>query len=62
MGWVFNHEVKGHRVGDFPHAIYKAPELGAIGHEPGDALWILEIQIRHPERPIGAFHEDLLAR
>ncbi len=62
MGWEFNHDVKGHRVGDFPHAIYKAPDLGTIGHEPGDALWILEIQIRHPERPIGAFHEDLLAR
>lgn len=62
MGWVLNHEVKGHRVGDFPHAIHKAPDLGSIGHEPGDALWILEIQIRHPEREIGAFHEDLLAR
>ena len=62
MGWVFNHHVKGHRVGDFPHAIHKTPELGAIGHAPADALWILEIQIRHPERPIGAFHEDLLAR
>ncbi len=24
MGWVLNHEVKGHRVGDFPHAIHKA--------------------------------------
>jgi Xaa-Pro aminopeptidase len=62
MGWVFNHHVKGHRVSDFPHAIHKTPELGAIGHVPADALWILEIQIRHPERAIGAFHEDLLAR
>lgn len=62
MGWVFNHDVKGHRVGDFPHAIHGAPDLGAFGHEPADALWILEIQIRHPERAIGAFHEDMLAR
>ena len=23
-------------------------------------LWVLEIQIRHPERPFGAFFEDLL--
>ena len=61
MGWVFNHHVKGHRVGDFPHAIRKTPTLGAVGHVPGEGLWILEIQIRHPSKPFGAFHEDLLA-
>jgi hypothetical protein len=27
---------------------------------PQTGLWILESQIRHPARPIGAFHEDLL--
>lgn len=61
MGWVFHHDIKGHRVGDFPHAIHQTPTLGSIGHVPGDGLWILEIQIRHPSRPFGAFHEDLLA-
>ena len=61
MGWVFNHHVKGHRVGDFPHAVHKPPALGAIGHVPAGDLWILEIQIRHPSRPFGAFHEDLLS-
>lgn len=60
MGWVFNHHVKGHRVGDFPHAIHGTPSLGAISHTPGEGLWVLEIQIRHPSRPFGAFHEDLL--
>lgn len=59
-GWVFNHAVKGHRISDFPHAVFKAPDLGAIGHPPGEALWILEIQIAHPSRPFGAFHEDML--
>jgi Xaa-Pro aminopeptidase len=61
MGWEFHHDIKGHRVGDFPHAIHQTPTLGSIGHVPGDGLWILEIQIRHPSRPFGAFHEDLLA-
>jgi len=61
MGWALNHDIKGHRVGDFPHAIHRAPALGALGHAPSDALWILEIQIRHPTLPFGAFHEDLLA-
>jgi Xaa-Pro aminopeptidase len=61
MGWVFNHHVRGHRVGDYPHAIHQTPALGSLEHEPGEGLWVLEIQIRHPSKPFGAFHEDLLA-
>jgi len=62
MGWRLNWEVKGHRVSDFPHAIYKAGALGEFDRPPATGLWILEIQIAHPTRPIGAFFEDLLAR
>jgi hypothetical protein len=60
MGWTLNWEVKGHRVSDFPHAIYKAGALGDLEIAPAAGLWILEIQIRHPTRPFGAFYEDLL--
>ena len=62
MGWRLNWEVKGHRVSDFPHAIYKAGALGDFEGVPATGLWILEIQIAHPIRPIGAFYEDLLVR
>ena len=62
MGWRLNWEVKGHRVSDFPHAIYKAGKLGDFDAAPAEGLWILEIQIAHPTRPIGAFYEDLLYR
>ena len=62
MGWRLNWEVKGHRVSDFPHAIYKAGALGDFAASPTTGLWILEIQIAHPTRPIGAFYEDLLIR
>lgn len=62
MGWRLNWEVKGHRVSDFPHAIYKAGALGDFDAVPQTGLWILEIQIAHPTRPIGAFYEDLLVR
>jgi Xaa-Pro aminopeptidase len=62
MGWRLNWEVKGHRVSDFPHAIYKAGALGDFDALPTTGLWILEIQIAHPTRPIGAFYEDLLFR
>ena len=60
MGWRLNWDVKGHRVSDFPHAIYKAGALGDLEVCPQTGLWILEIQISHPSRPFGAFFEDLL--
>lgn len=60
MGWRLNHAIKGHRVSDFPHAIHKGGDLGALETTPGDGLWILEIQIAHPTQPFGAFYEDLL--
>jgi hypothetical protein len=62
LGWRLNWEVKGHRVSDFPHAIHKAGALGDFEGVPVSGLWILEIQIAHPTRPIGAFYEDLLMR
>ncbi len=60
LGWRLNWQVKGHRVSDFPHAIYNAGPLGALDTAPVPGLWILEIQIRHPTRDFGAFYEDLL--
>lgn len=60
MGWVLNLDIKGHRVSDFPHAIYRAGDLGDFAHNPNAGLWILEIQLAHPTRPFGAFYEDLL--
>ncbi|MCU7645551.1 aminopeptidase P family protein [Pseudomonas piscis] len=61
MGWLLNLDIKGHRVSDFPHAIYRAGDLGDFAACPQVGLWILEIQIAHPTRPFGAFYEDLLA-
>ncbi|KAF1054379.1 MAG: Methionine aminopeptidase [Stenotrophomonas maltophilia] len=60
LGWVLNLDIKGHRVSDFPHAIYRAGDLGEFAAHPNGGLWILEIQIAHPARPFGAFYEDLL--
>ncbi|WP_260433383.1 hypothetical protein [Burkholderia cepacia] len=40
--------------------IYTAGNLGDFDATPAAGLWILEIQITHPTRPFGAFHEDLL--
>ncbi|RDJ00391.1 aminopeptidase P family protein [Dyella solisilvae] len=60
MGWRLNHEIKGHRVSDFPHSVHKAGDLGELGERPSGGLWILEIQITHPTEAYGAFYEDLL--
>jgi Xaa-Pro aminopeptidase len=60
LGWRLNLDIKGHRVSDFPHAIYKAGDLGDFAGCPDAGLWILEIQLAHPGRPFGAFYEDLL--
>jgi Xaa-Pro aminopeptidase len=59
-GWRLNTSIKGHRVCDFPHAIYRAGELGDFALCPSTGLWILEIQIAHPTRPFGGFYEDIL--
>jgi len=59
LGWAPNLDIKGHRVGDYPHAA--GGKLGELVAVPGAGLWILEVQIRHPTRAFGAFYEDLLA-
>lgn len=60
LGWQLNLKVAGHRLGDFPHKAQHSGNLAATNFTPTSDLWVLEMQIRHPERPFGAFYEDLL--
>jgi Xaa-Pro aminopeptidase len=61
LGWKLTlEEANGHRLSDFPHAIYFKGGISELGFTPAAQKWVLEIQIRHPELPFGAFHEDLL--
>lgn len=61
-GWKLSLEgANGHRVADFPHTVRRRGTIeGFVGHPAADR-WILEIQIRHPTKPFGAFYEDLLS-
>ncbi|HEY1396005.1 NAD(P)H dependent flavin oxidoreductase family protein [Roseateles sp.] len=59
-GCTLVREMAGHRVSDFPHALYGRHKLAQAGFAPGDGLWVLEIQVRDHVRPIGAFFEDVL--
>lgn len=60
-GWVLSLEkANGHRIADFPHAAKARGSIEGFESHPAANRWILEIQIRHPSKPWGAFYEDLL--
>lgn len=60
-GWIINlFEANGHRLSDFPHKLYFTGGISDVEFTPTACRWVLEIQIRHPQRPFGAFYEDLL--
>lgn len=60
MGWALNLDMAGHRLSDFPHSAIHKGALAVAPYAPSSGLWVLEIQIRHPTRPFGAFYEDLM--
>lgn len=61
MGWELNlRRMSGHRIGDFPHPHRFEGLLSDVDITPSPFVWVLEIHIRHPKRPFGAFFEDLL--
>ncbi len=59
-GWVLERNLAGHRVADFPHALFGPAKLAEMDIVPSEAVWVLEIQLRHPTEAIGAFYEDIL--
>ena len=60
-GWVLSlQKANGHRIADFPHAARQRGSIQGFEAHPAPNRWILEIQIRHPSKPFGAFFEDLL--
>jgi methionyl aminopeptidase len=60
LGWQLNLELTGHRLSEFPHDAHYDGTLDKVDFRPSDLRWMLEIQIRHPQRDFGAFFEDLL--
>ncbi|MBD9429545.1 M24 family metallopeptidase [Achromobacter sp. ACM03] len=62
LGCELVREIPGHRVSDFPHALYGKHLLAQADFVPADGIWVLEIQVRDAQRPMGAFYEDVLLR
>lgn len=59
-GWQLDLDMAGHRLGVHPHSVLHDGTLARAEFTPSPGLWMLEIQLRHPERPYSAFFEDLL--
>ncbi|NDG05259.1 MAG: hypothetical protein EB121_07950 [Alphaproteobacteria bacterium] len=57
----FNLDPAGHLIGAFPHRGWKEG-LNNFPEAVVPGTWILEIQVRHPTLPFGAFYEDLLLK
>jgi Xaa-Pro aminopeptidase len=60
LGYELNLKMNGHRLGDFPHALFFKGSLGDVDICPSENRWVLEILIRHPKEEFGAFFEDLI--
>ena len=60
LGWRLNLDVSGHRLSDFPHAAHYGGSIAELPMMLRPDRWVLEIAIIHPDRPFGAFYEDLL--
>lgn len=55
-----NTKMYGHRLGDFPHAVFSRERLGDLNFTPAPKLWVLEIHLIDEELGLGAFFEDVL--
>lgn len=60
LGWQLDLEMAGHRLGVHPHAPLHDGTLANAEFTPSAGLWMLEVQLRHPDKPYSAFFEDLL--
>jgi len=63
LGYRLNMEMGGHRLGDFPHALFTKEDLAAVADfVPAPNLWVLEIHLCSDALQRGAFFEDILTR
>jgi len=61
-GCQLNPLMAGHRLGDFPHALFSKDKLSGLTFSPLTHLWVLEIHVTHENLQRGAFFEDILTK
>lgn len=59
-GFELNPLMAGHRLGDFPHALFSKESLRSVDFLPAANLWVLEIHVRFSKIQRGSFFEDIL--
>lgn len=59
-GHTLNMQMRGHRLGDFPHAVNFKGKLSDIEFPIAKNLWVLELLIMDKTQEFGAFKEDLI--
>lgn len=59
-GYRLNPSMAGHRLSDFPHALFTKESLATQNHVPSENIWVLEIHIISDSLRRGAFFEDIL--
>lgn len=60
MGYILDNRMNGHRIGDFPHALYSKKKLEDLDQCPSPQRWVLEIHLVSKDLERGAFFEDIL--
>ncbi len=61
MNYTLVSAQKGHRIGDFPHALYFKKGLRDYNDIPVPNRWVLEVHIIHSSNKYGAFYEDIIS-
>lgn len=60
FGLELNEKMAGHRLGDFPHALFHRGGLNEFEKSPKEMLWVLEIHLVDKKNQRGYFFEDIL--
>ena len=59
-GLELNTTMDGHRLGDFPHALFHKGSLLDCKQTPLQNVWVLEVLLKDPKLNLGSFFEDIL--
>jgi methionine aminopeptidase len=60
MGYISLLESTGHLIGNFSHSAIWNQGVATYTEKMQSGVWILEVQIKDPELPYGAFYENIL--
>jgi len=60
MGYISLLDSTGHLIGDFSHSAVWNQGMATYEEKMQSGIWVLEVHIKDPELPYGAFYENIL--